>query len=387
MTEAVIIAVSLYMPGHLLGGYLTGKGDGWAESALLRVACAAAVCTPVLVALAVLGRFETPFILGALGVCAAVAWVLLPKSEFRARPGWWDLGALGAVIGGFALYAHPAEYVIKDRDPGVYSVVAAKLARTGELLIRDPLVGAVEPFHEFEYGVKYPGFYIHGDGLIVTQFFPGTFALLGIGDLMGGLWGGLYPVLVFGALSVGAASVLGGELFGRWAGLIGATLLAVSYAQVWWARYPSSEVLTQFFVLSGLWPARFVRRREAVTGILAGALLGGAMLVRVDAFLAAAAVPLLVGRDLLLGHPLGRWTLVCVPLLLLGGTALLYAATLGERYLDLIYELRVPGLASRLAPYLLGATLLVALTVWALRRRWSVVAPGTCWRSAGVTPP
>jgi len=372
LIEASLIPIALYLPGHFLGGSLARKEDGWAELALLRIACGVAVSMPVLVALALLGWFETPVILGVLGACAAVAWVISPKSEFRARPGWWDLGVLGTAAGAFALYVHPAEYVLKDRDPGVYTLVAAKLARTGELLTRDPLVGAVASFHRFEYGAKYPGFYVHGNDLIVPQFFPGSFAWLGLGNLVGGVWGSLYVVPVFGALSVGMTFLLGRELFGRWAGLIGAVLLAVSYLQVWWARYPSSEILAQFFILAGLWlAARFVRGGGVGTGVLAGVLLGGAMLVRVDAFLAVLAVPVLVGYDWLLGRSMRRWIPICAPLLLLGGASTLYAVTIGERYLDLIYELHVPDRALRLFPYLLVVAFLAAAVLWGLRRLWS----------------
>ncbi len=372
MIEAVLIPIFVYLPGHFLGASLASKGDGGAELALLRVACAAAVSTPVLVALALLGWFEASVILGVFGACAVVAWAFSRRGGARARFGWWDLGALGLVAGAFALYAHPAEYVLKDRDPGVYTVAAAKLARTGELLTRDPLVGAVASFHEFEYGAKHPGFFIHGGDLVVPQFFPGPFVWLGLGNLVGGAWGELYVVPIFGALAVGMAFVLGVELFGRWAGLVGAALLAVSYTQVWWSRYPSSEVMTQFFVLAGLWcAARFVRGGGVGTGVLAGALLGGAMLVRVDAFLAALVVPALIWHDLLLGHSPRRWAYLCAPLLLASGAALLYAGTVGERYLSLIHDLHIPDNFLQLSPYLLAGAFFVASTVLVLRRSWS----------------
>ena len=369
--ETLLILPLLYLPGHLLGTALTRKGDGWAELALLRVACAAAVSTPVLVALALLGWFEIPVVLCALGACIVSAWIFSRRGGLRVRPGRWDLGVLVAVAGAFALYAHPAEYVLKDRDPGVYTVLAAKLARTGELLTRDPLVTAVSAFHEFEYGAKHPGFFILGGDLVAPQFFPGPFVWLGLGSLVGGLWGSLYVVPVFGAFSVGIAFVLGRELFGRWAGVVGAALTAVSYTQVWWARYPSSEVITQSFILAGLWSAaRFVRGGGVGTGVMAGALLGGAMLIRIDAFLAALVVPVLVGYDVLLGRPLGRWVSVFAPLLLLGGAAALYASTIGVRYLDLIYELHVPDYVVWISPLLLGAAVFATSALWLLRRRW-----------------
>ena len=86
MIGAFLILVLVYLPGHFLGTVFTRKGDGWAEVTLLRVACAAAVSTPILVALALLGWFEVPVILGVLGACAVVAWAFFRRGEVLARP-------------------------------------------------------------------------------------------------------------------------------------------------------------------------------------------------------------------------------------------------------------------------------------------------------------
>ncbi|CAA9464082.1 MAG: Uncharacterized MFS-type transporter [uncultured Rubrobacteraceae bacterium] len=368
----ILVPVVLYLPGHFLGGSLARKGDGWTESTLLRISCAIAVATPILVLLALMGWFRAPVLLACFAAATVVAWALARRGSQPVRRPFerWDLALYALVVASFSLYGNPAEYVLKDRDPGVYAVVAAKLARTGELLTRDPLVGAVSAFHEFADGAKHSGFFIQGDDLLVPQFFPGPFALLGLGNMVGGSWAGLYVVPVFGALAVGMAFLLGSELFGRWAGLVGAALLATSYTQVWWSRYPSSEVLTQFFILAGLWlAARFVRGGDATTGLMAGLLFGGAMLVRVDAFLAALAIPALVAYDLLLGRSLSRWAFVCVPPLILGGGALLYLWTVGGRYLNIIEDLHVPAGSLRLSVYALGASLLLAFLIW-FARRW-----------------
>lgn len=373
---------ALYLSGHFLGSRLTRKGDGLAELLLIRVSVAAAISGPLLIALALLGWFKAPVIAGAVGTLAGGTWMISRKQPEFARFQGWDFAALGLSIAGFILYARPAEYVINDRDPGVYTIVAAHLARTGQLLTQDPLVGAVTSFHQFNAWTKYPGFYIYGNDLVVPQFFPGTFAWLGVGNIAGGVWGELYVVPVFGALAAGAAFMLGKELFGRWTGLLGASILAVSYAQVWWARQPSSEVITQFFILSGLWlAARFVkikggtgvvgyRAAGAGTGVLAGALLGGAALVRIDAFLAWAPILLLIGYDLLLRRPVRRWIWLVLPLAIFGTAALLYANTIGGRYLNLIYRKHGLKDALELSPYLLGATVLTALVFWAVYRRW-----------------
>ncbi|QYJ14420.1 hypothetical protein Rxycam_00216 [Rubrobacter xylanophilus DSM 9941] len=371
MLRALLLLLCLYLPGELLGRRLARKGDGLVEVLLLRACAALAVGLQVLVLLALAGRFSPAFVGGVLGACVLLMLPLARRTA-GARPGRWDVAALALVAGAFLLYALPAEYVINSRDPGVYTLFAARLARTGELLHHDPLVGAVSGFHEFLEGRKYPGFFILGENLIVPQFFPGPFALLGFGALLGGVWGALYVVPVLGALSVGVAYALGRELFGPRAGLLGAALLAASYTQIWWSRHPSSEVMAQFFVLGGLWLAvRFVRRPEPLPGLLAGLLLGGAMLVRVDGFLAAAALLALFAWDVATRRPLRPWVFPAAPLALCGAAALLYLNTAGARYLYILYTEHGLREALRAAPLALAGTGLLAGGLLWVRRRWS----------------
>jgi Dolichyl-phosphate-mannose-protein mannosyltransferase len=369
--EAFLILTVLYLPGHFLGRHLVKKSDGLFESVLLRISASVAVAGPVLTLLALAGWFTVPVIVGTFGACAVVAFLLSRGWRADASATAWDLAGLGLVAGSFALYSRPAEYVINSRDPGVYNLFANRLARTGALLHHDPLVAAVAPFHPFLEGKKYPGFYVYGQDLIVPQFFPGPFAYLGIGHLAGGTWGSLFVVPVMGALAVGVAYALGRKLFGGWAGLVGAAILATSYAQIWWSRHPASEVMTQLFVLAGLWLAvRFARGAGPVTGVMAGVLLGGVMLIRVDAFLAASAVPLLFAYDLLAHRPARRWLYPGIPLVLFAGITLLYLNTVGARYLYVIYTEHGLREALNLAPFAAVAAVIGAGGFLYVRRRW-----------------
>jgi len=371
--EGLLLLALLYAPGHFLGDRLGRKDDGLAEIFLLRVSASLALAAPLLTLLALAGWFTVPVIFGSLAVLSIGAFFLGRGSEKTGRPKGWDFGALMLVVGSLALYARPAEYVVNSRDPGVYFLFADKLARTGALLHRDPLVAAVSSFHPFLEGKKYPGFYLYGQDLVVPQFFPGPFAFLGFGNLVGGTWGSLFVVPVMGALAVGVAYALGSEVFGRWAGLLGAALLGCSYAFVWWSRHPSSEVMTALLVLAGLWLAvRFARGAGLLTGVFAGVLLGGVMLIRVDAFLAAAAVPLLFGFDLLTHRPARRWLYPGLPLVVFAGLTLLYLNTLGGRYLYVIYTEHGLKEAIALAPFAVPVCLVLAAGLWYVRRRWGV---------------
>lgn len=374
MLQGFLILAVLYLPGHFLAPRLARKDDGLAELLLLRLSASLAVAAPLLTLLAVAGWFTVPVIVGSFALLAVGAFFLGRGRGGAGRFTVWDLGALALVAGSFGLYCRPAEYVLNSRDPGVYFLFADRLARTGALLHRDPLVGAIASFHPFLEGRKYPGFYVYGQDLIVPQFFPGPFAFLGLGDLIGGTWGNLLVVPVMGALAVGVAYALGSELFGRWAGLLGAALLGTGYAQVWWARHPSSEVMTALLVLAGLWFAvRFLRGAGSTTGILAGLLLGGVMLIRVDAFLAAAAIPVLFGLDFLARRPLGRWLYPGVPLFVFAGLTVLYLNTLGSRYLYVIYTEHGLKEALALTPYAAPFFLAAIIALLYVRRRWGRV--------------
>jgi hypothetical protein len=104
--------------------------------------------------------------------------------------------------------------------------------------------------------------------------------------------------------------------------------------------------------------------------VLAGVMLGGVMLVRVDAFLAAAAVPLLFGYDLLTRRNAARWLYPGVPLAIFAGLMLLYLNTVGGRYLYVIYTEHGLREALALAPVAAGVVALGAGGFLYVRHRW-----------------
>ena len=154
MLQAILILTVVYLPGHFLGRWMARKDDGLADLLLLRLAASVAVAGPLLTLLALAGWFTVPAIVGTLGLCSLGAFLLGRGERGEVRATRWDLGALALVVGSLALYSRPAEYVLNSRDPGVYTLFADRLARTGALLHRDPLIGAVASFHQFLEGKK-----------------------------------------------------------------------------------------------------------------------------------------------------------------------------------------------------------------------------------------
>ena len=128
---------ALYLPGHFLAQRLVRKGDGLFELTLLRTSVSLAVAGPLLTLLALAGWFTVPVIVGSLGACAVAAF-LVCRGPRRERATSWDVVGLALVAGSLALYCRPAEYILNSRDPGVYTLFADKLARTGALVHHDP---------------------------------------------------------------------------------------------------------------------------------------------------------------------------------------------------------------------------------------------------------
>jgi hypothetical protein len=102
------------------------------------------------------------------------------------------------------------------------------------------------------------------------------------------------------------------------------------------------------------------------------------MLIRVDAFLAAAAIPPLFGLDLLARRPLRRWLYPGVPLVVFAGLAVLYLNTYGSRYLYVIYTEHGLKEALVLAPYASPFVLVLAGAVLYVRGRWGTGNIGAC---------
>lgn len=202
----------------------------------------------------------------------------------------------------------PAEYIIGGKDPGVYINEGIQIAQRGAFVVRDPVIGAVPAFArdlflprhaDLEgpradyYGGRFMGFFVQDpdDGTVVGQFphlFPASVA---IGYGIDGLTGARRTTGVWALLGVLAVYFAGVRLFGRMTAAAAATLLTLHVAQLWFARYPNSEVVMQALLFAAL----LANARAHVDGDrffapVAGGLLGLLLFLRFDAVLGIAAI-------------------------------------------------------------------------------------------------
>jgi hypothetical protein len=137
------------------------------------------------------------------------------------------------------------------------------------------------------------GFWIQDPqaGTVVSQFphlYPASIA---IGYGIDGLTGARRATGVWAILGLLAVYFAGTRIFGWRAAAVAATLLAVHVIQVWFGRYPNTEVVMQALLFAALLAsARAHVDRDPFFAPVAGLLLGLLLFLRLDAVVAAGGV-------------------------------------------------------------------------------------------------
>lgn len=194
------------------------------------------------------------------------------------------------------LFFRPTEYIFGGWDPGVYINTAVHIERTGAIVIDDPHPeyysakewASYSRRHSAGYSEKYPGFRRMGtDGnRLLPQFYHLFPVLLAISYLPSGMGSIFYLTPILGLLALLAIYLAVSELMDRKVALLSIFLIAINMAEIWQARSPVTEILSQLLLFSGLFLlTRFLKKTEDYTGWLAGAIFGILILSRVSALL------------------------------------------------------------------------------------------------------
>jgi hypothetical protein len=262
------------------------------------------------------------------------------------------------VLLGF-LYFRPHQYLTGGADAGVYVNLAANLARTGRLIIAEPtltgmdptlyplLLRALPPSEGAPYNYL-PGFYATNPSLgeITPQFYPLHPIWLGIASLVGGLQGSLLMVPAWALLGVIALYFTARSWWGNGWGMLAAGALSLTALQIWFARYPTAEMLTQYLFWTGAWALGAWlggRKPAGLWALMAGLALGEVILTRIDMYVLVA-LPAAVA---LWSAHRGRWQKsdLCfyLPLGLLTAHSLAHAWFFGRPYATRLW-LPVPAI-------------------------------------------
>lgn len=347
--------------------------------------------------LAEFGRFS----LGALGgLWIGITGVLLAVRLARAREvkqpagpeprNRWELFALllWLVIAG-VFYFRPHEFIIGGADAGVYVNLGANIAKTGGILIQDPLLGALDPalrpallraMPAGEAAPYYllPGFYVTGApaDLVTPQFFHLHPAWQAVGYALGGLPAELWITPLWGLLGCLAVYMTARAWLGWRPALLALVLLSATGLQVWFARYPTAEALTQYLFWLGAWALGQWFTAKAPRGLwamIAGAALGEVFLVRIDAY-ALFALPFILALWFTASRTWRREALwFFAPFLLLAGHSIAHAVFITKPYASVILGATTRVFTGagpqRVVVAAVFAVMVVAVLAWLFLRR------------------
>jgi hypothetical protein len=322
------------------------------ERAFWAVMISCAVTTLAVLALAAAGAYTFRRLLAAdIGLAALLFVAVRGKLAYgrtAARPSWAVALPVALIALGASFYFPSSEYVIGGKDPGVYMNQGIQIGQRGSLMIDDPMVAALprefrplfllgataENERGLHQGLRFMGFFIDDirRGDVMGQFPHGFPSWVAIGYGLDGLSGARRAVGAWAILGLLAVYFAGARLVGRVPAFLGALLLGLNVAEVWYARYPNSEVMQQALLFAAfLALARAYRDDDGFFAPLAAVLLGLLTLVRLDSLVLLGTIG---GGFLLLiadGKRLG-WRFLA-PLLALVLAAAWYFSTLMRAYL------------------------------------------------------
>ena len=273
------------------------------ERAFWGLVLSAAWSLSLALALAMLHVYTSQRLLAAnaaVVLVIAIVWRQRLRYDRPAPPTRWALVPLAIGVGALWLYQPPSEYIIGGKDPGVYVNAGVRIAQGGSLVFRDgtaaglpvPMRPLFFPQHMEQpyYSPRFMGFFLLDPdaGTVVDQFphlYPVAIALgYGASGLLG-----VREASVFAAVAgVLALYFLAARLGGRLAGAAAASLMAINIIEVWYARYPNSEMLTQALGVAALLAvARAHVDEDPFFAPVAAVLLGLLPFARFDAILIA----------------------------------------------------------------------------------------------------
>ncbi len=314
LRSLAFLGVLAYLPGAVVfrvsdAGRARRAALAAEERAFWAVVLSLTLTTLAALALAAGGAFSLARV--AL-IDAAVAAVLaaifrrrLSYAGTAARPTWTAALPLAVMALGAWLFFPSSEYVMGGKDPGTYMNQGIQMARDGSLTIRDATLAAVpdefrplfltvsrdEVAKGLNQGVRFMGFFVadRSRGEVVGQFPHGFPAWIAIAYGIDGLSGARNAVGAWAILGLVAVYFAGTRFAGRAPAFVAAVLLAVNVAEVWYAKYPNSEVMQQALLFAAfLALARAGHDGDRFFAPVAAALLGTLMFVRLDSLVLVA---------------------------------------------------------------------------------------------------
>ncbi|MDX1687894.1 MAG: hypothetical protein R3248_07915, partial [Candidatus Promineifilaceae bacterium] len=179
-----------------------------------------------------------------------------------ALSSWLEAAALIVWLAAAAwLFFRPHEFVMGGADAGVYVNTAAQVAEEGSLLIDDPTLAALDPvlypalLRERQPGEGTPYYLFPGFNVVVEpagRVIPDFFHLFPVWQAVvygaSGVWATLLMPGLWALLGCLAVYFTVRQEAGWPVAMLALAGLSINALQVWFARYPVTETLTQYLL-------------------------------------------------------------------------------------------------------------------------------------------
>lgn len=314
LKSIICIPLFFFIPGFLTNSIYTYKKSLKFDSSLILQIFVSIIITSftglILAQLGLYSLFNLVILLVLASIILFQKYKKLPgKTKFNLTIvfNWKNIIIIILILSSVLLFFHPFPWIAGGRDPGVYVSAGVHIANSGSIFIKDPLIAQmntsiqdilydVEPASVYGFiswanmnsKFQFPGFYITdlSSGTITPQFLHMFPIWIAIFYSIFGLFGAFFVNPVFGLLSICALYLLGKKLFSWKVGALAGFILILNFAQIWYARYPFSEILTQFFILSGILTfVQFNETSNRYIGVISALLFGLAILTKIETLL------------------------------------------------------------------------------------------------------
>ncbi len=276
------------------------------------------------------------------------------QEQIFTSPRWEKVVLLLWFVAALWLFFRPHQFIHGGADAGVYVNLAAQIDRIGSIVFQDETFAQLDPAVQAIFArpisnpiassYLLPAFYLTdvANGQVEPQFYPFHPVWQAIAYGLGGLTAALLLNGLWTLLSCLAIYLFVRELVGWETAVLALVALSLSAMQVWFARYPTTEMQTQFFLWVGFWAtAVWLKKRQPTSlwAFVAGSSLGVIFLVRIDVIFM---LPILLAFITWFWATKRKGTVwFAVPLLLLVLHSLIYALTQSRPYFFELYNFGV----------------------------------------------
>ncbi|MHC1569540.1 MAG: glycosyltransferase family 39 protein [Candidatus Syntropharchaeales archaeon] len=305
--DLLLLLFCLLAPGFFIlhSNRLKGEHNGFLsfeERIFYSIIISVAISSCVLIALLSLGCVSTLnlFIVDILVVTLIIVLgkgVSFPSIKFDKNI---LIPIIFLLVICFAFYSHPSQELSARHDIGVYLNTGIEIGKTGSITVHDAFMASVpdealpvlfsihlDPMSEIQ-GKQFPDMAIidHYNGSVLPIQPPLFQTWIGIFYSTFGISGIFWVSPFFATLSVIGVYFLSRRAFGKLAGVVSSSLLAICFSQVFFAQYSSPEILFQMLMMTGLLFFMLMWKRPSIIWAVASSLCWGLpFFVRIDAIL------------------------------------------------------------------------------------------------------